>query len=165
MPEVEGSDEDDIQNDLADDLFDLFQEPLQQETNVPLMYDGSRCTVRNFVAKLQYFIAKHVLSDIAVGDLLELFKKVLPRPNRCPGTVYQLAKVTQEEFGTPRLDFRRICNDCFHDLGEDNKCHQQGCVSFNLSQQASYGYAKIGLRWQLKRILDGKLCFVYCLVI
>lgn len=153
----EGSDDDaDFDANDNDHIFqDDFRRP-QPQGQFPMLYDGSRCSVRGFVGKLQYFIAKHVLSDIAVSDLLDLFQVALPRPNRSPGSVYKLAKVTKELFGSPRLEFDRLCSDCCKFLDQNNKCKERGCVSFNNPQQASYGYGKIGLRWQLKRILNCK---------
>lgn len=134
----------------------ILHEPAASRS-IPLLYEGSRMSVKSFVAEIQFMKAKHGLSDVAVGDLLALFRDVLPRQNRCPGTVYKLAKITEVEFGSPDLEFVRICSDCSHLLGEDNKCHRQECKSFGLSQQACYGYGKIGLRWQIKRVLHGKL--------
>lgn len=109
--EAEDADEEednDQDPDIDLSVLDNFQR-LAEGVPMPMLYEGSRCTVRNFVAKLQYFIAKNGLTDVAVGDLLDLFRTTLPKQNRCPPSVHKLAKVTKEEFGSPRLDFDRLC--------------------------------------------------------
>lgn len=151
----------DYDDDYIDPFISATPESITEEDAIRLLFEGSRTSVRSFVARLQYFKAQHMLSDSATGDLLELFRDALPRPNLCPGTLYQLAKITKEEFGSPRLDFERICSDCTSPLGDDNRCHQRGCNSFDLPQQASHGFGKIGLKWQIKRILDGAFRYSY----
>lgn len=145
--------------DESDDFIDPFLATTFQETadppEVPLLFPGSRMSLRSFLAKIHYLKAKHALSDAAIGDFIEFFRQALPKPNDCPGTLYKLAKLTTEEFGSPHLEFERICSYCNGLLGEDNKCHERGCNLFDCSQQASYGFGKIGLKWQIKRILHG----------
>lgn len=145
--------------DEADGFVDPFlaaEFPEQtEEPDVPMLFEGCRMSTRCFLAKLHYLKAKHKMCDVAVGDLLTLFREALPSQNSCPGTVYMLSKATEEEFGSPALEFERICSVCFSPLGDDNKCQMQGCNYFDNPQQASHGFGKIGLKWQIQRILHG----------
>ena len=132
----------------------MDDDDLESDENLPL-YHSASITMKNFSLILILFAQQHNISDNAVNNLLEIFKTILPKGNRCPTSAYKLNKIAKQ-FEHKNSHYQ-LCSKCHTNI-ENSICTNTTCEMQNLSMshESTLQFYIFDVKSQLERIITGK---------
>lgn len=103
----------DSSNKSSEDLFDNL--------NDDLIYSDSKVNLKELAISFLILKYKHKLSVAALDDILNLFKLLIPSPNKCPKTSQSLISILDIQCNTIQYDICQKCNN-INISNKDKKC-------------------------------------------
>ena len=147
---------------VSDDELDndVTSNPLPLEAG-QLLYDSSSLTVPASCLLIKKFALRHNLTQVAVGDLLQLIRLHCPPPNHCPTSVYQFNKVLGDLKQPSRYHY--YCADCLQQISgsEINKCPNTSCKKDLSTADAKCMFMEIPVEDQLQTLLESKFTIMF----
>ena len=131
------------------------------------LYPGSAVTVLHANLLLMQYSLKHSLTKVALADLLNMVRTLLPAGNKVPSSFYAIKKYFEAKCSeVSKLKSVSYCSECHRLLGEDGKCPNHDHAS-----KPSQDFLYIPLKPQLERMAKG-MCssmytvqeFIFCVV-